>query len=111
MTNAEKFKTADERFKEFKKFCKENNCEGCICKDTIKDYSSPVRCILVWLEMEYNESELSPCPFCGDEATTFKAEERYYVACVNDDCIASCPMNSFSSEAEAIAAWNKRKNG
>jgi Lar family restriction alleviation protein len=96
MTNGEKFKSAIERreeYRNYRAYCKKQNL-------FILDEFD-------WLELEH-KMELKPCPFCGGEATTFKAEERHYVSCVNDDCIASVAMQSFSSEDEAVAAWNRR---
>jgi Lar family restriction alleviation protein len=111
MTNGEKYKTVEERVKEFKKFCKEKNCEGCPCRDTVRDYSSPARCVLVWLDLEYTEkkTELKPCPFCG-KVPTLKTElnacskpRYYYVAC---SCGAT--FTNADCEADAIAMWNRR---
>lgn len=104
MTNGEKFKTADERQKAFSKFCSNGLCAEC---HIWRKFKKITNCKFIWLELEYKE-ELKPCPFCGGEATTYKAEGWHYVSCVNDDCIASVSMQSFSSEEEAIDAWNRR---
>ena len=64
---------------------------------------------------------LLPCPFCGCGAaitgTEWGGREQYFVACTGPDCHCAvgenydrdaCPEYSFSSKAEAIAAWNRR---
>lgn len=53
-------------------------------------------------------SKLKPCPFCGGEAELEKAGggvfETWYVTCAT--CCASVWENT---EAEAIEAWNTRR--
>lgn len=98
MTNAEKFKTVDERLTAHNKMCENKDC----------NCSGVALCVLKWLAQEAPTEKPLPCPFCGSNAITFIAQEMFYVSCVNEDCIASVPMNSFSSEEDAIAAWNRR---
>lgn len=51
-------------------------------------------------------SELLPCPFCGGEATMDSSGKKYQVWCKRCSCIH---MGEFyNTEAEAIAAWNRR---
>ena len=51
-------------------------------------------------------THLNPCPFCGGEAETdFIAGYSYRIECWVLGC-CSGPMRE--TEAEAIAAWNKR---
>jgi transcription elongation factor Elf1 len=53
---------------------------------------------------------LLPCPFCGAEARTCLLPVKRQltrVLCMNDQC-AIGPHEDFESEAEAIAAWNRR---
>lgn len=111
MTNGEKYKTVEERVKEFKKFCREKNCEGCPCRDTVRDYNSPARCILVWLDLEYTEKkpELKPCPFCGCDKVKVNSVfegSPYYVFCTKCNARASI----FHTIETAVAAWNMREN-
>jgi len=52
-------------------------------------------------------ADLKPCPFCGHRAETQEygmRTEAWAVWCV--ECKAQ--MESISTEAEAIAAWNRR---
>lgn len=111
MTNAEKFKTAEERAIAFRKFCVKKICKGseanCIFSGKMHDKIKH-NCEFAWLDLEYKE-ELRPCPFCGDEAVIFSVEEGVYcVSCTSDSCIANVATQTFSSEEEAIAAWNRR---
>lgn len=101
MTNGEKFKTADERYDEFGKFCKKRDCEHCPCKAKI--HGSVPKCLLEWLDLEYKE-ELKPCPFCGGEAMERKSNKLYYVFCKN--CSVKT-VDSITKDA-AIEAWNGR---
>lgn len=58
--------------------------------------------------------ELEPCPFCGGEATleNYGRLNSIYKISANHDVI--CPLKKamwaayFSSEKEAIEAWNRR---
>ena len=97
MTNAEKYKTVAEREKAYKNHM-----------NTALNNHENVLPPFEWLAQEAPAEEPLPCPFCGSNAITFIAQEMFYVSCVNEDCIASVPMNSFSSEEDAIAAWNRR---
>lgn len=53
-------------------------------------------------------TELLPCPFCGSEARMLGTEHQWFnPACSNPDC--GCEWtDSYTTEAEAIAAWNTR---
>jgi len=55
-----------------------------------------------------SETKLKPCAHCNGEATISTgwkgASKRYFVECF--DCAASTDM--VETEAEAIAAWNRR---
>jgi len=51
-----------------------------------------------------------PCPFCGSDAvfTHFESVDRWSIECGGEDC----PLqNAYSTEAEAVAAWNRREGG
>lgn len=50
------------------------------------------------------EAALLPCPLCGSPAFM---DGKYWVCCNNGDCQTS--TRPFETEAEAIAAWNKRE--
>lgn len=96
MTNAEKFKTAKERRKEYEKYCKHKVSQNL-----------PMFDILDWLESEYEE-ELKPCPFCGDEARVIECfhegSEYYWIEC--KECYGR--TTGSLSKDDAIAAWNRR---
>ena len=51
---------------------------------------------------------LKPCPFCGSEARMLGTEHQWFnPACSNPDC--GCEWtDSYTTEAEAIEAWNTR---
>ena len=55
-------------------------------------------------------SDLKPCPFCGGEASMiieFPDGTAISVGCYSGNC-AMEPYTWNPSEAEAIAAWNRR---
>lgn len=95
-TNGEVFKTLIERRRAYNQYfeqCKKEN--------------SGIMDEFVWLDMVYEE-KIKPCPFCGSSASIISGTEDHYVVCRNDDCAAAIVARSFPSEAEAIAAWNRR---
>lgn len=101
MKNFEKYKTAEERVKEFDRFCNQHN--GCSACPVGADWCSRCECAMVWLDREANEEEkLLPCPFCGDECACGDG----YVECLNDNCCYSSG-NRKRSDAVAIAAHNR----
>ena len=54
-------------------------------------------------------SDLKPCPFCGGEAVfhnSLRPPETYPCRVYCDNCWAE--VGGYSTEAEAIAAWNSR---
>jgi len=57
---------------------------------------------------------LEPCPFCGKEPVSWFGDVgsdsslyRYEIYCCNNDCEVECRVSK-PTEAEAIAAWNRR---
>lgn len=56
--------------------------------------------------------ELKPCPFCGSEAETHETTDGWIVSCSSDqnvlDGFTHRAHGYGSTEAEAIAEWNKR---
>jgi len=46
------------------------------------------------------------CPFCGERAQTNITDGIHSIGCINPDCEAT--MDGFSTEADAIDAWNLR---
>ena len=59
--------------------------------------------------------KLKPCPFCGGQAGVGQLKSgkfpRYSVQCFNQYCFASassCFGRKYSTEADAIEAWNRR---
>lgn len=59
------------------------------------------------------EETLKPCPFCGGQATiqAFHHYPTQYWAQCADNPPCSVEVGGFLSEAEAIAAWNRRADG
>ena len=49
--------------------------------------------------------EAKPCPFCGSKSVA-SCKDGYGYAVFCYDCAAE--MRNFSSEADAITAWNRR---
>lgn len=104
MTNAQKYKTPEERIEAFAAFCeKQQSCEKCIKISTIcRRYNGP-ECVFRWLELEAEEEKPLPCPFCGGEAHVIDCTEP----CVQ---CSECEVHTinYSDRFEAVAAWNRR---
>jgi Lar family restriction alleviation protein len=103
MTNGEKYKTAKEQTDAFYKFCDDNECIKCPCRD---NKISRILCAFNWLKLEYKE-ELLPCPFCGGRAEfnkTLVEDSTYgWVQCTY------CGAHFITKDRdEAISAWNRR---
>ena len=98
MTNAEKYKTAEERSNAFDAFCTKTECADCICQ------ASPAACRYTWLDLTAKETEPRPCPFCGAGVEARLGTYGWVVEC------EVCGAKSSPSElkAGAIAAWNRR---
>lgn len=66
MTNAEKFKAAEVRAKEFGKWCEKNKIF-----DSHGNTACAWRCVFctfAWLDREAEDDEPLPCPFCGNNS-------------------------------------------
>ncbi len=59
-------------------------------------------------------TDLLPCPYCGSEAEIHSfygsnSDKVLYIPrCTSDTCIGHHHHKSYTSKAEAIAAWNRR---
>lgn len=52
------------------------------------------------------ESQLSPCPFCGDSAYAYKKSDGIYVINANIECNrCSCSMNRDSNHGNYATVW------
>ena len=51
--------------------------------------------------------ELFPCPFCGEQPEFVWVDDWCVLRCFTDEC-AFIQSDSYSTEAEAIKAWNTR---
>lgn len=59
--------------------------------------------------MSEEKMELKPCPFCGSPATTHEDSDRdWEVYCDGPSDCAGDASSRFPTEAQAIAAWNRR---
>jgi len=62
--------------------------------------------------MKEIKKTIEPCPFCSGAAMIFKSEanKQFYVTCVDETekCNVISSTIGFLSDAEAVAAWNKR---
>lgn len=102
MTNGEKFRTPEDRTREYKKYCaSQNGCNKC----QLEKFSS-LRCLFEWLNLEYKE-ELKPCPFCGHYDIRIiknSTGDVWYVSCFT----CGCSTGGDVVKDMAIAAWNRR---
>jgi len=106
MKNFEKYKTAKTRTIAFMEWCGAHvHAVGCDrCPAYSKDFK--IKCVLAWLELEYEEEKPLPCPFCGSGcAVDVNFERRWLVGCSNNECLYLLP--SFDYKSEAIAAHNR----
>lgn len=108
MTNEEKFKSVDERYKAFEKFCEENNCKDCQIRGADMHY----QCALCWLALEAEEEKPMPCPFCGAKCEVIGAI-NHRVKC--SECNYESTMDSDKGKVtaahnrvcRAVAAYNE----
>lgn len=58
--------------------------------------------------------KILPCPFCGSDGVIEKVEAvlgvRKSVGCNTEECMGYQSNVTFSTEREAVKAWNKRSN-
>lgn len=107
MTNAEKYKTAEERGSAFREFC-HHGCAGCGLSRVSFKLSD---CPMLWLELKAEEDEPLPCPFCGGEVvvgytTNIHKEDFRQVWCKDiERCGYYCEKRKYADEA--IAAHNR----
>lgn len=107
MTNAEKYKTADERARMFERWCDSNHIHGGM--GSCSRDSACHECHFVWLNLKAEEEMLLPCPYCGGVCEVIHQSEGYYsggyyVMCRSQNCYAS---KTFESRDEAVSAHNR----
>lgn len=101
MKNFERYKTAEERFRAFDR----RDCECSACKLSKKCGGFIGECAFRWLELEAEDKELLPCPFCGNQGVYLhKSVNNFWYAECNS-CCAKSAQNV--SKASAIAAHNR----
>lgn len=101
MTNEQKYKTAEERYNAYIKYCGSRQCEVCALRDK---RSEALTCAFDWLSLEAEDEKPEPCPFCGRDTGTMA---RHFAG---GFCVAcECGYTSLFREtgAEAIAAHNR----
>lgn len=108
MTNGEKYKTPQERYKAFRKFCDKHICDDNLCDDECPCHKSNFGCHFPWLALESEVEKPLPCPFCGGEAEVSEGysvmPKGVFVQCKH--CWAF--VAGFKTKTDAIAAWNRR---
>ena len=105
-TNAEMYKSEEERQKAFTDFCWSfgvHECNGCPLSKI------EGRCFDNWLKLSADLNPLAPCPFCGSANVALCSEascegEKFWVKCRH--CGASSAK--LSQKTDAINAWNRR---
>lgn len=101
MKNFEKYKTAEERVKEFDRFCNQHN--GCSACPVGADWCSRCECAMVWLDREANEEEkLLPCPICGSPCHVHDNA----VECTSGECAYECWQRGFRAD-QNVAVHNR----
>lgn len=101
MTNAQKYKTLDERIAAFDRFCKQPNCDGCPVAHACGQ--SKAYAALKWLELTFVD-DIEKCPFCGsacavENVCTNEDQESKYVACLNEKCMYQSATGKSAEDA------------
>ena len=99
MTNEQKYKTAEERAKAFKKFCDNTQCSQCPYKG-----ESRLVCPMYWLADEYKEPE-QDLPFKVDVLDVVATDGKQTIAGCCDKYNAKSLCNRLNA---AALAWHKR---
>lgn len=87
------------------------SCEDCIYEDRSENEKPCIECkerYTLKFKPKPKESELKPCPFCGDKAEIIAFSESHKIKCENPTCKTKPSTRWFSHEKEAIEAWNTR---
>lgn len=102
MTNAEKYKTAEERARAWKEFCHKRHCLPC---PAYKMANGNLICNFAWLDLEAEEDTLMPCPFCGSKDVSIRESINnfWFVEC--NVCTAKSAQNV--TKENAIATYNR----
>lgn len=99
MTNAEKFKTTEERLKAFGKWHEEYcGMRGVCAKDDVCAHT-----VFHWLDLEAEEEKPLPCPLCGEECEVVGRVVR----CRSRDCGYEYYDKRHKYIDETIAAHNR----
>lgn len=100
MTNAQKYKTAEERKAAHTEYCK-----GKLdCLDDRGNDTKCTDCAFNWLALEAEDEKLEPCPFCGSETFVNTHSEGHEVRCETRHCYVG---RTFECRTAAIAAHNR----
>ena len=70
MTNAEKYKTAEERARAFSLYCNDQDISRCPDDRRFTCVHRCIECFIRWLDLDAEEAKPLPCPFCGNEVET-----------------------------------------
>lgn len=107
MTNAEKYKAANERAMAFENFCHKNSgpngCRECPLESLMPNCGDS-RAQFAWLDLEADDDKLLPCPFCGSKDVSLhrSINNFWFVEC--NVCTAKSAQNV--TKETAIATYN-----
>lgn len=107
MTNAKKYKTAEERARVFERWCDNGVGQGAFKKCLA---NRCIVCVLKWLDLEFEEEKPLPCPCCGRKTVTnighlFQNKLHHWVECTNPDCMYR--SGHFLARSDAIQTHNR----